>query len=115
MSNNKISIDIYDLEILKILYDLKKGENITTFSLAKKIFTDSPYNLLKNKDNLIRKRLKKLEVYNLINIFKENNRTFYELQTENCCIRNLRLRNPKINAKIIFLKIYSEWNMFSLY
>lgn len=76
--NNK-TIDETDLTILRTLLELdKRGEDVTTSRVARDIFDIKDRKDYQEKDNIIRKRLKKLTEAGLVieSEEEENNRVF---------------------------------------
>ena len=106
-----IIIDDIDISILIILNNLpiKKNHELTTTSLAKKIFPNiSNRSTLITRDNQIRSKLRKLNSYGLILIEKKDNINYYDLIADNVEIGKLK------NFKSIFLKINGDWCAFTI-
>lgn len=104
-----MNIDEVDLQILRILYFLKKDETISTYSLAKKIFPDNKSEWNK-KEFIIRRKLKdKLSKYGLIKVELKNCKYIYNLILNNIFITKIRKKKINLDSEIIFLKIKNRW------
>ena len=107
----KIKIDDIDLGILKILNKLPTNNEesyITTTSIAKQIFPGLNRKDLIIKDNIIRRRLVKLNRDGLIRMSNEKisekkTINFYDLIANNCYVGILK------NKKAIYLNINKKW------
>ena len=98
-----MNIDQVDIEILKVLNDYKSGEEITTWSLTKKIYPNlrSDYEGRK-KDSFIRGRVGKLDKLGLIKLYRGKRADSYEIVEGRCFFQNT-----------VFIKINNRWQVFS--
>jgi hypothetical protein len=82
-NETKIKFDEIDIKIIKSL-----GANqLTTTELAKRIFICNNDYELKQQDNFIRNRLKKLETSGFIGSKEKNNHSIY-FNNDNCVVFN---------------------------
>jgi len=73
----ELRIDALDVAILDLLYHSKI--KMTTTDIAKTLFYyENKYDLMRS-DNFVRKRLKKLKKYGLVECIKENNKMYYTI------------------------------------
>jgi len=109
----KITIDKYDLDIIKYLYDLKKEETITTYQIAKFLFPEvmSDYKL-RTKDCFVRSRLDRLAEMNIIKINRESEKAYYFLVERKCVFKESKVGNTRQPS--IYLNIYNKWCSFPL-
>ena len=116
LPNNRINIDDLDLRILFLLQGLNKDEQITTYDLVKKLFNVMELNRTEKikKNNFIKKRLRRLNGYGIIDITKDNslNKYYFDLIAEKVEIRKMRIKKLNIECNAIFLNINDKWNAF---
>ena len=113
----KYFIKDIDLKIIRYLYNLKKNKEITTYSLAKKIF-DNNKNLDKNrfysdKQKYIDYRMKKLNEVGIIYISKNGRNNVFTLILDNVYFKKIKNKNLGIDTDATFLKIDKNWNIFN--
>ncbi len=105
-------IDELDISILKNFYNLKKNEEITTWTIMNRLFKDCKGdNEKRAKHMLIRGRIKKMEG-DLFEIKKEDGRQVYTLIEDN--IRFCKHRFPDGVRNALLVRIDSRWNAFEL-
>jgi len=105
-------IDELDISILKNFYNLKKNEEITTWTIMNRIFKDCKNDSEKRaKHMLIKLRLKKMEG-DLFEIKKENGRWVYTLIEEN--IKFCKHRFPDGSKNCLMVCIDEQWSIFEL-
>lgn len=106
-------IDSTDIKIICILYNLKKGEEISTkYDLVKKIFPVKSEYERKKEYTRIKRKLKKLSDYGLIKERIKSDKIERELQVQNIDFRNFRFKDGK--KRVICLKINFSWSAFEL-
>ena len=108
-----------DLEIIKNLYNLKKNQTITTYSLAKKIFGKGAYGVAENKREYINNKTKyidyRMNILNklgIIDIAKLNGKKIYTLILNNVYFKKIKYKKLGINEEAVFLKEGNGWNIY---
>ena len=109
-----------DLEIIKILYELKNNETVSTYKLAKRIFDFNyapkkykhPTLYFKAKDKTINNHVKKISEAGLIKISKINGRYLYTLILNKVCLKSIKDKRYGIDFWIILLKIEKKWELY---
>lgn len=103
-------IDDIDIKIVKNLYNLKKDETITTYSLAKKIFKENneknKSRFFTDKANYIDYRMENLAKAGIIEI-TNNGKKVYTL-----ILNNVKKKIKKIRVEEFKLKINGEWKTY---
>ena len=108
-----------DLEIIKYLYNLKSGQTITTYSLAKKIFGKGAYGVAENKREYINNKTKYIDYrmlilnkIGIIDIAKLNGKKIYTLILNNVYFKKIKYKKLGINEEAVFLKEGNGWNIY---
>lgn len=102
-------IDDIDLKIIYHLYNLNDDEQITTYELAKRIFSfDSSNRVVKN--NLVTRRLQLLSKYGIIEINKIVATNYYDLIADKVYFEKFKINGSTLNGMLVNLN--GNWNMF---
>ena len=117
MSNHFIT-DI-DLEIIRNLYNLKTNQTITTYSLAKKMFSVGAYGVAENKREYINNktkyidyRMKVLNILGVIDISSLNGRKVYTLILNNVYFKRIKYKKLGIDEEAVFIRDKKGWNIY---
>ena len=98
----RIEIDSTDIEIVKILYNLKSNENTNTYGVTKKIHPQCQSSQIGKYHTIIKKKLKKLNKYGIVKIIGDKFK-LYELQVQNVEFKKTRFKSKVYNI-FCFLK-----------
>ena len=118
-----MKIDKNDISLLKILWEIKKSETLSTTDLAKKIFSDDIKNVydLRKKDEFIRKRMKKWLKLGVLDYETIKNRHYFFLLKENIKFgeAKVKIKGQKSDIKLNFkdsvlLKHDGKWVLIEL-
>ena len=109
-----------DLKIIKNLYNLKNNQSITTYSLAKKIFSSSintPFEgnkrkFFNNKTKYIDYRMNLLNKIGIIDISDLNGKKVYTLILNNVYFKRIKYKKIGIDEEAVFLKEDNLWNIY---
>lgn len=114
-----------DLEIIKNLYNLKSNQTITTYSLAKKMFSnlyplakeiygnknvDRKY--LNNKTKYIDYRMSILNKLGIIEISNLNGRKVYTLILNNVYFKRIKYKRLGIDEEAMFIRDGEAWDIY---
>ena len=102
-----------DIGILRNFYELKENEEITTWTIAMRLFRECKSDVEKRaKHNLIKSRIKKMEG-DLFEIKKNGDgRLIYTLIEDN--IKFCKHKFPNGIKDCLMIYIYQKWNVFEL-
>jgi len=107
-------IDPIDIKIIEILYNLPLKEKLSLpYGLVKKIYpTLNDYDRKKRYTN-IKRKLKKLGDYGVINIIKEKEKINYQLQSNKVDFKRIKFKDGF--KKVICIKVIDEgWSTFEI-
>ena len=105
-----------DLEIIRQIYNLQRSEEITTYTLAKRIFSaegiSKKYKFYTDKTNYLDYRMEVLQKAGLIDVAKNNGRKVYTLILNNVYFARIRKKRLNIDKVAVFLRISNKWEIF---
>ena len=98
------------------MQNLDEDEQMTTYDMVKMVFKVNDMNNTEKitKNNFIKKRLKKLNGYGIIDITKDTslNKYYFDLIAEKVNIRKIRIKKLNINSNAMFINVCDNWNVF---
>ena len=98
------------------MQNLDEDEQMTTYDMVKMVFKVNDMNNTEKikKNNFIKKRLKKLNGYGIIDITMDIslNKYYFDLIAEKVNIRKIRIKKLNINSNAIFINVCDNWNVF---
>lgn len=116
MLNNRMNIDDIDLKIILNFYRLKENKPITTYDMVKKIFDINNLNTNERilKNNFLKKRLRRLSEYGVIEFKKDTklDKYYFDLIAEKVDLRKARIKKLNIDCQAMYVNINNTWNMF---
>ena len=105
-----------DLEIIKNIYNLKNNQTITTYSLAKKIFSvgvaENKRDYINNKTKYIDYRMKVLNLLGIIDISSLNGKKVYTLILNNVYFKRIKYKKLGIDEEAVFIRDKKGWNIY---